>query len=122
MIWALVACAAPELAGAWDGAVNVDGAAWPLSADLAETDGVLTGTVTVDEPDALHVYAVRRATGADLDLTDVADPTRGLELDGDTDGAAYTGDAEVRFACDAGTCGWAGTFSLTLRTPPASTR
>lgn len=115
------ACADPSalavLAGAWDGETD---AGWAMSAEFAydEPSGLLTGQVTIEEADETHAYAVRRSRGGaslHVDLTEVVDPTRGLELDGALLGAQFVGDAEVRTPCAEGTCGWVGAFTLDQR-------
>lgn len=104
-----------QLDGTWIGTVTVDPAPIGLAADFAWVD-FLEGELVVDDPGAPHTYAIRRSEALKdevfLELTDVADATRGLDLDGTVDGASFTGTLSMTYPCDGQTCGYEGPFSL----------
>lgn len=115
------------LTGSWAGSFSTDAGAFPVTAtfDWDEGDELLTGTVLVEEtPGAPNAYAVRRWSAIDdvayLELTDVADGTRGLDVNGAVDGT-FSGDATLRYPCGAETCGWVGTFELQSVAEPLDT-
>ena len=121
----LAGCAGDEdallgsLAGSWSGAFDTDAGAFPVTAefDWDKAKAILTGEVDVEEaPGAPQVYAVRRWSTikdvAYLELTDVTDGTRGLDVSGSVD-KTFSGETTLRYTCGADTCGWQGTFDLT---------
>ena len=122
-----------SLAGTWNGSITVSGTAIPATAELTWSNDLLTGEVVVQDPppEVPHTYAVRRwdviRGEAWLDLTDVLDGTRALELDaGTADGLQYAGDAVVRYPCgQTAPCGYTGTFTFAAvpgdTAPPAAT-
>jgi hypothetical protein len=108
------------LDGPWQGELDADGTLIALVAEFewVEKDELLFGRVQLTLPNEPQTtWAVRRweALGGDtvyLDLTDTADITRGLDLDGTT-GKGFAGDATITFDCPTGTCGYVGPFTLT---------
>lgn len=110
-----------SLAGSWSGTVTTDTAAVPATAEFAwdDKDELLTGLVTLQEPapEPLRTYAVRRwdviSGEAWLDLTDVTDGTRALQLDEGVVDREYSGSAVVRYPCgESAPCGYTGAFRL----------
>src|SRR5688500_14413032 len=96
-----------SLTGAWSGSFVTDVGTFPVAAEFAWDDAgeVLTGEVTVEEvPTAPNAYAVRRwqtvKDVAYLELTDVADGTRGLDVSG-TVATTFSGDTTLRYPCGA---------------------
>jgi hypothetical protein len=125
-----------SLDGAWAGTFATDAGDFPATAEFAWDDEaeLLTGEIAVEEaPATPHTYAVRRwetvKDTAYLELTDVTDGTRGLDVSGLVEGS-FAGDTTLRYPCDGITCGWQGTFDLqpstaapstpTATTPPAT--
>jgi hypothetical protein len=112
-----------ELAGGWSGSVETANGPVPVVGALAfdEDAGLLTGTFELADPGQSHTYAVRRwdvSRGVVyLDLTDVTQATRGLDLDGEV-AADFSGAATVSYPCETGTCGYEGDFLLTRGEPP----
>jgi hypothetical protein len=108
------------LDGPWQGELDADGTLIDMVAefDWVEKDELLFGRVQVTLPnEPPTTWAVRRweALGGDtiyLDLTDSADITRGMDLDGTT-AKGFAGDATITFDCPTGTCGYVGRFTLT---------
>jgi hypothetical protein len=110
-----------ELDGWWAGQASPDTGPYGATAHFDWDGELLTGEVVVTEPDATHTYAVRRwdvfdGDTIDLNLTDLTDGTRGLQLTGSVKGS-YSGKATVRYPCPEGTCGWEGPFDLAAAAP-----
>lgn len=112
-----------SLDGAWSGSVTVQPAPIGMAADFAWGD-FLSGEVVVSDPGLPHTYAIRRAVELKgevfLELTDLGDATRGLDLDGTVEGDTFSGALSMTYPCDGGTCGYEGPFTLT-RAAPATT-
>ncbi|MCB9683448.1 MAG: hypothetical protein H6735_00240 [Alphaproteobacteria bacterium] len=111
-----------ELDGSWAGSmVDPESGTVELVADFEwrEDEELLFGTVDATPPGQAEpwIFAVRRwDTGSGLvllDLTDEADGTRGLDLDGTVDGGSFSGTATLSYDCDGSTCGYEGDFELT---------
>jgi hypothetical protein len=119
------------LQGNWLGAVETDVGRFPATGAFLwdETQALLTGNVVVTETvlgaQEVHTYAVRRwdvlQQVSYLDMTDVADATRGLDWDGEVEGeGVYRGDATVTYPCPEGDCGYIGKFEMALVPTPAT--
>ena len=117
-----------QLDGPWQGEIDADGTPIALVAEFEwrEADALLFGQVVLTLPgEPETTWAVRRweAQGKDtvyLDLTDTADITRGMDLDGTT-GKDFAGDATITYSCPTGTCGYTGPFALTAGGPGVGT-
>ena len=108
-----------KLDGPWEGEFKDGDLAFPLVVefDWQQKDGLLYGKVLVTlsgEPESL--WAVRRwdshADEVYLDLTDAADITRGMDLDGPVSAGSFEGTSDISFPCPEGTCGFSGKFTL----------
>lgn len=128
VVWVVVGCGGggddlvAELDGPWTGSLSdPETGDVPLAADFEwrEDEALLFGTVTATiagETDP-WVFAVRRwDTGAAdlvlLDLTDEADATRGMNLDGTVDDGTFSGSGDLTYDCAEGVCGFEGDFTL----------
>ncbi|MEQ1500936.1 MAG: hypothetical protein ABMB14_01835 [Myxococcota bacterium] len=132
----VAACSASEddtllaaLDGTWSGGVVVgSGGPYKVDGTFAWDGTLLTGELVIDETSGTppvadtHTYAVRRwttDTEVHLDMTDVLDGTRGLDVDAVV-GNKLEGEATVRYSCDAGTCGYEGEISMIKGTSTTS--
>lgn len=123
-----------KLDGEWQGEF-VDGATTvPMLAEFEwrKDEDLLFGQVSIQVPGeaAASIWAVRRwdvqGDEAFLDLTDGADITRGMDLDGPVSDKSFSGSCDISIPCPAGNCGYAGRFELSpggpgLTTPPTPT-
>lgn len=106
-----------KLDGGWTGTIDASGATYTASGSFTydkEAD-LLSGELTVSDADPPHTYAIRRSEEISgvlyLELTDITDGTRGLDLDGELK-KDFNGTATLRYPCPEGTCGYEGPFSL----------
>lgn len=120
-----------DFAGGWNGTIVGPGVNVTIGGEATwDAEGkILSGQFLVADPapDVPHTYAIRRSEVTSgtliLELTDVLDGTRGLNMSGELEGDAFNGEATVRYPgdvtiCPSGTCGYMGVLALTRGTPP----
>jgi len=120
---ALVGCSSTDeallesMAGSWEGSVTVGESSLGMQASF-RYEGVLQGTLSVQETGGEATYGIR-AADAFNQVVDVAlqqeNGIQFLTLGGNREGTTYSGDATMTFDCGKPQpCGYSGPFVLDL--------